>query len=139
MTVTVQLPTEMVEALRALAGRRGRDLDSTIAELLGEQLEHQTALAPPSSPPAPTESDLLQQIQQGLPEATWQRYHDLQAKREAEQLTPQEHAELIALTDRIEDWNVRRLELAQQLAARRGVSWQEIVAELRVAVRRGHK
>jgi hypothetical protein len=133
MTVTVQLPTDMVEALRALAGHRGRDLDSTIAELLGEQLQRQAAFALPPSPQAPTESDLLQQIQQGLPEATWQRYHDLQAKREAEQLTPQEHAELIALTDQIEGWNVRRLELAQQLAARRGVSWQEIVVELGLA------
>jgi AraC-like DNA-binding protein len=133
MTVTVQLPPEMVEALRVLAGRRGRDLDSTIAELLGDQLQRQAMLAPSPSPPVPTESALLQQIQQGLSEATWQRYHDLQAKREAEQLTPQEHAELIALTDQIEDWNVRRLELAQQLAARRGVSWQEIVAELGLA------
>jgi len=49
----------------------------------------------------------------------WERYHELQAKREAERLTPEEHAERIDLTDQIEGWNVRRLELSQQLAARR--------------------
>jgi hypothetical protein len=128
MTLTVQLAPELVEALRLLSGRLGRDLDSTVSELLAEQLQRHKLLAP-AEPPM-TESALLAQIQRGLPEATWQRYDDLQAKREAEQLTPAEHRELIALTDEIEEWNLRRLELAQQLAARRGVSWDRIVAEL---------
>src|SRR5437899_9607497 len=39
MTVTVQLPTELVESLRAVAERAGRDLDSTIASMLEEQLQ----------------------------------------------------------------------------------------------------
>jgi hypothetical protein len=133
MSVTVQLPNELAEALRVLAGRTGQDLDSTVAGLLEEQLQRQAAAVGPPSPGGPSESTLLHQIQEGLPAETWERYHQLQARREAEQLTPEEHAELIELTDQIEDWNVRRLELAQQLSQRRGVSWQEIVAELGLA------
>lgn len=129
MTLTVQLAPELVEALQRLSGRLGRDLDSTIAGLLAEQLQRHALLAPAAAPPA-TEAMLLAQIQQGLPEATWQRYDDLQAKREAQELTPAEHAELIAVTDEIEGWNVRRLELAQQLATCRGVAWEQIVTEL---------
>jgi hypothetical protein len=132
MTVTVQLPKKLVEALRTLAERTGQDLDGTIAGLLEEQLQCQAGLSPPPQP-APTESELLQQFQQGLSEATWERYHELQGKREAEQLSPAEQRELIALADVIEGWNVRRLELAQQLADRRGVSWQQIVEELGLA------
>ena len=130
MTVTVQLPTELVESLRELARRAGQDLDSTIAGMLAEQLQGQAVPSAPAPPQALTESDLLQQIQRGLPETTWERYHALQARREAEQLSPAEHHELIALTDEIEGWNVCRLELALQLAACRGVSWQQVVAEL---------
>lgn len=53
-----------------------------------------------------------------------------------QQLTPKEHRELIALTDTIEGWNVCRLELAQQLADRRGISWQQVVEELGLAAPR---
>ena len=37
---------------------------------------------------------------------------------------------LVALADTIEDWNVRRLELARELADLRGVSWQTVLEEL---------
>jgi hypothetical protein len=41
------------------------------------------------------EVTLLLQINQGLPEPVQQRYDDLIAKRQAETLTPDEHAELL--------------------------------------------
>src|SRR5712691_9497072 len=99
MTLTVQLSSELVEALRALAGQRGQELDRTIEDLLEAQLHQQTG-----SPVLPSrdESELLQQINQGLPSATWQRYHELKRKRDARTLTPDEHAELLALTDEVE-------------------------------------
>lgn len=130
MTLTVDLSSELIEALQALAGRRGQDLDSTVTSLLQEQLHHYAA-APPAPPAlSPRESELLQQIQEGLPGATWQRFHDLEAKLEAEKLTPDEQRELIDLADRIEGWNVRRLELAQQLAEYRGVPSRQVIEEL---------
>jgi hypothetical protein len=128
-TLTVHLSSELVEDLRALAGRRGQDLDSTVASLLKEQL-HRVGATPAAPALSLRESELLQQIQEGLPEATWQRFHDLEAKLEAEQLTPDEQRELIDLADQIEGWSVRRLELAQQLADCRGVPSRQVVEEL---------
>src|SRR5260370_22759982 len=133
MTVTVALSSELIAALRALAGRTGRDLSSTIAGVVEEQVQKHAAedLLPPHVPQA--EADLLERIQRGLPEATWQRYDELQELRELEQLTPDQHRELIALTDEIEGWNVRRLQLAKQLADLRGVPWQKVVQELQLS------
>jgi hypothetical protein len=132
MTLTVNLSPELMEALHDLAGRTGQDLDSTVAALLREQLHRH---ASPGTPPAccsPAETDLLQQIQQGLPEQTWQRYHELVARRETEELTDAEQTELVPLADAVEGWNVRRLELARDLAQLRGVPWESIVEELRL-------
>jgi hypothetical protein len=129
MTLTVNLAPELVNALRELAGSTGQDLDSTIAALLGEQLQRRTLPDAPPSRCSPTETQLLRQIQQGLPEETWQRYHELIARREAETLTDAEQAELVRLADAVEGWNVRRLELASELAQWRGVPWDAIVEE----------
>ena len=130
MTIlTVHLSSDLIDDLRALAGQRGQDLNSTVASLLREQLNR--ASATPAAPAlSPRESELLQQIQEGLPEATWRRFHDLEAKLEAEKLAPDEQRELIDLADQIEGWNVRRLELAEQLAEYRGVPSRQIVEEL---------
>jgi hypothetical protein len=76
------------------------------------------------------EAVLLQKINQRLPATTWERYRSLKGKRDEETLTPEEHAELIALTDEIEGWNVRRLELVAELAKLRGVRLPEMMKEL---------
>ena len=128
-TLTVHLSSDLIEALRALAGRSGQDLDSTVANLLKEQL-HRVAATPAVPALSLRESELLQRIQEGLSEATWQRFHDLEAKLEAETLAPDEQRELIDLADQIEGWNVRRLALAQQLAEYRGVPSRQVVEEL---------
>jgi|SRR6266511_2572559 hypothetical protein len=120
MTITLELRPEIEERVLAQAQAQGVSPERYLARVIEAQV---TAVESP-------ETLFLTQIQQGLPEATWQRYDELQAKREAEQLAPAEHAELIGLIDEIEGWNVRRLELAQQLAACRGVSWERIVTEL---------
>jgi hypothetical protein len=120
MTLTVNLSAELVEALHDLADRTGQDLDSTIAVLLQEQLQQHASPAAVHSPSpcSPAETRLLQEIQQGLPEETWERYHELVARREAEELTDAEQIELVGLADTVEGWNVRRLELACKLAER---------------------
>jgi hypothetical protein len=73
---------------------------------------------------------LLEKINEGLSAQTWQRYHELKAKRDAATLTPEEHAELIVLSDAIEAWNVRRLELVAELARLREVPFPELVRQL---------
>src|SRR5437016_762089 len=55
---------------------------------------------------APQESALLQRINQGFPTEFWTRYDDLTEKREAENLTPDELAELIQINDVLEERQV---------------------------------
>ena len=53
-----------------------------------------------------------------------------QQKRDAETLTPEEHAELIRLVNEVEIWNARRLEAVAELARLRGVRFPDLVREL---------
>jgi hypothetical protein len=101
--------------------------DRYVLDVLQERLERERNL-PPHLPRR--ESELLQRINQGLPETTWARYEVLKGKRDAETLTEAEHQELIRLVDEVEGWNVRRLELVADLATLRGVRFQDLVREL---------
>jgi hypothetical protein len=49
------------------------------------------------------EAELLLAISQSLSQMQWQRYHALVAKRRAEQLSDEEHEELISLSNALED------------------------------------
>jgi hypothetical protein len=73
---------------------------------------------------------LLQQINQGLPPPTWERYHALKQKRDARTLAPDEHAELLAMTNQVELWNARRVELVATLARLRQVPLRAMMDEL---------
>ena len=68
------------------------------------------------------ETTLLQQINKTLPPAEQARMDLLIEKREAETLTEAELAELITLSDRIEEIQVERLAALIELAALRNVS-----------------
>ncbi len=76
------------------------------------------------------ESRLLEQINLGLSQEDWERYHKLIAKRRAETLTHDEQQELIALSDRIEEANARRIEYLVELARLRGTTLDELMGQL---------
>ena len=73
---------------------------------------------------------MLQEINRGLPAETWRRYGELKEKRRAETLTPEEQAELIALSDQIEAMNVRRMESVIELARLRRTSVDALMDDL---------
>ncbi len=76
------------------------------------------------------ESRLLQEINLGLPDATWHRYRELLPKRSAETLTASEHAELIAISDQIEELDARRAERLVELARVRQTSVAALMEQL---------
>lgn len=76
------------------------------------------------------EAELLRQINQGLPAETWQRYHALMARLRAETLTPDEHAELLRLTDTVEMDNANRIRHLIALAKLRGTSLEDVMQAL---------
>lgn len=77
-----------------------------------------------------TESELLLKINQGLPAATQQHLDALIAKRQTQTLTPEEHQELIQLTEAIEQADVERLRYLLELAALRNLSLDELIRHL---------
>jgi hypothetical protein len=130
MTLTLEINPELEELLHAMAARAGLAPDRYVLRVLQERLT-QDQVRPPDLPLE--ELALLERINEGLPEETWRRYHDLKAKRDAGTLTAEEHRELIALSDRIEAWNVRRLELAAEVARLRKMPFPELVRQLGLA------
>ena len=66
----------------------------------------------------------------GLPAEVWRRYDELKARRDAAELTPAEHQEILAISDCIEDLNARRMESVLELARLRNVSVESLMEDL---------
>lgn len=76
------------------------------------------------------ETALLFQISQRIDPPTEQRRKELVAKRETEVITGTELLELIRLTDRVEQHDLRRLAALDTLAALRRLSLTDVMASL---------
>ena len=74
--------------------------------------------------------ELLRCIRQGLPDALARRYRGLIASRQQESLTPEEHAELLLLTERVELIEAGRADALVRLAQIRQVRVTEVLREL---------
>jgi len=79
---------------------------------------------------APREAELLYKINQGLSVEAQQRFDLLTAKRRAENLTPEEHDELLALVDAIEQSDAERVAWLAELAQLRSVSIRTLMSQL---------
>jgi len=123
-TVEVRSRVTLDELLNGVAQLDTPALERFISQVL-------TLRAKRIAPSVPEEeAELLQQINQGLPLDVQQRYDELTAKRRAETLTPEEHQELLALVDRIEQADAERLRALTKLAQLRKVSVMTLMAEL---------
>ncbi len=76
------------------------------------------------------ESELLLRINQGLPDDTARRYRDLISRRRTGTLSPEEHEELLRLTDRAEVLEADRLAHLAELARLRHTSLSRLMEEL---------
>ena len=112
MTIHLNVTSELERKLKKAASQMGLTPDSYILRLLQKDLQNQFAPAQLS----PKESQLLKKINTSLSAIEWDRYRVLLAKRDAESLTTKERSELIALSDQIEEANVRRLKAVEELA-----------------------
>ncbi len=78
------------------------------------------------------ESELLLKINQGLPSDIRKRLDELIAKRQTEALTPDEHTELVDLTEQIEKSDAERVKCLADLARLRGVTLTALMKELEI-------
>ena len=69
-------------------------------------------------------------MNEGLPADRQKRYARLIQKRQAESLTPTEHAELLSLTEEVEAVNTKRIARLIESAQLRGVSLTALIADL---------
>ncbi len=76
------------------------------------------------------ETELLELINQGLPEDIQGRYDELQIKLHHETIMPDEHQELLSLIDTVEQATVDRLRSLVELSQIRQVSLDELMVQL---------
>lgn len=127
MVLTIDLAPELESRLREAAANQGVEPRVYVAEYLRQHLSP-AGTCPPCL--TATESRLFDEINQGFSEQDWSRFRQLIAKRRAEQLTAEEHAELTDLSDRLERLNVRRLELLTELAKLRNTTLPALMDQL---------
>lgn len=76
------------------------------------------------------ESQLLQNINIGLPQETWQRYRELVSRRRNEELTAEEQNEAIQISDQLEQRNAQRLVWLGELARLRNLPLRALMKQL---------
>ncbi|MDI6768407.1 MAG: hypothetical protein QMD04_01870 [Anaerolineales bacterium] len=126
MTIHLDVTSELERQLRKVASQMGLTPDTYIMRLLQKDLQTHAAPARLS----PEESKLLQQINASLSAIDWDHYQILLAKRDAESLNTQEQAELVALSDQIEEANARRMKAVAELARLRKTTVPALVETL---------
>ena len=112
------------ELIRAVEQLDASELEHFVAAVITLQARRRA----PSLPQA--ESELLAQINQGIPAPVQQRYAELIARRQMERLTPEEHQELLQLTEQIEQIEAQRVEDLATLAHLRGTSLSRLITDL---------
>jgi len=120
-----QLPSD--ELIKAVEQLDAPELEQFVAQVLALHARRKA----PALPRA--EAELLQRINRGVPADLQRRYSELIARRQAEQLAPEEHRELHWLTERIEQIEARRADDLAALARLRGTSLAQLAADLGIA------
>jgi hypothetical protein len=122
--VTSQIEIDLDEVLKSVAQLESDDLEQVVNKLIALQAQRRAASL------SPAETDLLQQINQGLPSTIRTRYGELHAKLHEETITPAEHEELLQLSDQIEQADAERLRHLIALAQLRQVSVDTLMDQL---------
>lgn len=121
MSLTISLPPDVERRIAEDAVREGL----TAEELASRTLQIRWATAPMLS-----ESQLLEKINEGFPEAFWQRYQSLQKQMREEVLPEADRPEYLEMVAQVEKRQTERLGQLSELAQCRGVSLPELIREL---------
>jgi hypothetical protein len=125
MTLTLDVTSELEHQIHREAQRKGLDAKSFVLSLLRDYLASEA-----SSTAQRSESELLEEINRGFPAEHWERYGELVAKRRAETLTAEEHAEMLSMIRLREEANVHRVECLAELAKRRQVPLRTLMEQM---------
>jgi small subunit ribosomal protein S19 len=110
----IAVPIPVAEALATTTHFTPAEFQVFVGEVLAMRARRVAPIA------TAAESDMLVRINEALPEDRARRLELLQAKRDTETLTNEEHQELIRLSDESEELVAKRLEALAELASIRG-------------------
>jgi hypothetical protein len=133
MPLTIDITHELESRIRQRAAQQGLDVAEYVSRTLQEHLRGEEISE--TRHLSAEESRLLQEINLGLPDESWQRYQELIQKRRAETLTASEQAELIAISDQIEELDARRAERLAELARTHSTSLAALMEQLGIQAR----
>ncbi|MEY3302500.1 MAG: hypothetical protein RLZZ139_872 [Cyanobacteriota bacterium] len=127
---TVQFKSEIsIELDQLLTGVA--QLDTPDLEKLLIQVRQ--VLAHRQNPSLPAlELELLQKINQALPEEIQQKYNELSAKMRSQTITPEEYQDLLKLIGIVEQADGNRLQHLIQLSQLRNTSLTELMEQLQI-------
>ena len=122
--VTSRVEIDVDEMLKGVAQLKPDELEQIVNKLLALQAQQRAVSL------SKTETDLLQQINQGLPPPMRLRYDELTVKLHEETITSTEQEEFLRLTDLIEQTDVERLRALIALAQLRRMSVDTLMDQL---------
>jgi hypothetical protein len=123
-TLQVEAQITETELLKAVDQLGSHDFQQFVGKVLTMRAKRNAGSLPTD------ETDLLLKINQGLPEKQLDRYVQLTRKRDDETLTPEEHTELLGLTDQVEQHDANRVQALAELAALRKTTLVELMNAL---------
>jgi transcriptional regulator of heat shock response len=123
-TIHLEAQVSRESLLKAIEQLNPQELDQLVIEVQNLRDRRGTARL------TAAESNLMNRINQGLPEALRSRYNELIVRRRSEVLTSEELDELLRLTALVEQLEGSRLEALAELARLRGVALAALMAEL---------
>ncbi len=124
--VQVQAQLSMNELLSAVSQLSKADLERFMSQALALRAQRQA----PSLPRG--EAELLLKINQGIPPEVQSRYDVLIVKRQTETLSSDEYAELLRLTDLIENLEAQRMTHLAELAQLRQITLVNLMKQLSI-------
>lgn len=121
-----EISIELDQLLTGVAQLDTHDLEQLLIQI-------QQVLAHRQNPSLPTsELELLQKINQALPEEIQHKYNDLSTKMRSQTITPEEHKDLLKLIDIVEQADSDRLQHLIQLSQLRNISLAELMKQLQI-------
>ena len=119
---TIQIETDQL--LQAALQMPRAELEQFVAKLFALKARQETPGL------SKRETELLLQINQGLPPDMQQRLNELIDKRQSYTITQDELQELNQLTDQVEMFDAERLKHLIELAHLRGITLDEVIKKL---------
>ena len=126
MSLVLQINPSLEKRMRQDALRKGVELSQFIVQFLESNFPEEK---PKTKALSKHETVLLQQINGNIPVDTWERYHILRDRLQAETMSTSESAEYAAINQQIEAANVKRLAALIELAKIRNISLDALMKQ----------